>query len=729
MASTITLSSPPAAILSVVKGPTKGLDDVSPRKVPYGGDIHKLRDDFDPELETKCRFEDARIRGFPAWSSPIADPTTTQVQFKYRANGHYLKFLSLFLTGERQVDISFSQRHALTVFLLNSLEECHSQYARRRIPEEFEKLQMISSDELELQVWQAFIRADHLKLGVMDYATDEHGKTYLFFESVNRIRQLAVHRSSTYRWNFDTRIIKSAAACAQHLGDEALLETIELLVKVLYADAGGESEYAVTDDERSRAYNLLWPSNRQPETTHQLLDKLQNLAEKSSYSFCRKRLPQELVGFECTTAEHFELSQWRKVIMYRCHCTEDEDSFAELDMKLQKADVSMLRNAASHRESLILYSADKFYDDSPVLRTYIKTAKAYVRALGDEETALEIETLEHEVLPALSKKYNDDWLNPQWCYNRDLEVIGQKLRQRRSQWESLRDHFWDTREVNINPILPVYSGAETRLYLLRRKLGLNDITPEPSEDNVGQTPCESAVESLMDLNGWPSLADLDPSGYSKPTETLSDADDSSPFTSSTNSHDDDRREFPFPVADSLEQEQEGFDTTTGSDRGSDVSEGYTASWGEGNESDTAVGSAADRGIAVGYWDDADGDTTSSDAEGTNEDTDDEDTVGKDTDNTEDSEWWSPDPAADRGIAVGNCNGEHDETKLAEADDTDEDTDEGTDTDGDTDDTEYTDETEQAEWLCPDSAADRGIALGGWNDAYNDMTLPESEDTN
>lgn len=725
MASTITLSSPPATILSAVKGPTEGLDDVSPRKVPSGGDIHKLRDDFDPWFEAKCRSEDAIIRGFPAWSSPIANPTTTQVRFKYRANGHYLEFLSLFLTGERQVDISFSRRHALIVFLLNSLEECHSQYARRKIPEEFEKLQMLSSDELELQVWQAFIRADHHKLEVMDYATDEDGETYKFFKSVNRIRQLAVHRSSTYRWNFDTRIIKSATACAQHLGDEALVEKIELLVKVLYADAGRESEYAVTDDERNRAYNLLSPSNRQPETTHQLLDQLQNLAEKSSYSFCQKRLPQELVGFECTTAENFELSQWRKIIMSRCHSTEDEDSFAELDMKLQKADVSMLRNAASHRQSLILYSADEFYDDSPELRMYIKTAKAYVRALGDEETALQIETLEHEVLPALSKKYNDNWLDPQWCGNRDLEAIDQILRQKRSRWESLRNHFWDTMEVNINPILPVYGRAETRLYLLKGKLGLNDTTLETFEDNVGQTPCESAVELPIDLHPWPSLADLDSFWYSKPTETPSDAENSSPSTNSTNSNDNNGEQFPFATAYGAEQEQEDFDTTTGSDRGSHVSEVYTASWGEGNEIDTAVGSAADRGIAAGCWDDALDDTTVSDAEDSDGETDDEHLDGKDTDNTEDREWWSPNPAADRGIAVGNCNGELDETTLAEADDTDEDTDRDTDTDywgtddGDTDETEDPDENgypDETEWLCPDPAADRGIALGGWNDA-------------
>ncbi|KAI4223369.1 MAG: hypothetical protein LQ349_007442 [Xanthoria aureola] len=644
MASTITLFSPLAATLSVIKGPTKVLDNVSPRKVPYGGDIHKLRDDFDSGLEKECRSEDARIRGFPAWSSPIANPTAAKVRFKYRANGHYLEFLSLFLTGERQVDISFSRRHALIIFLLNSLEECHYQFARRRVPGELEMMQMISSDEMELQVWQAFIRAD-LTLGVMDYATDEDGETYRFFKSVDRIRQLAVHRSSTYRWNFDTRIIQSAAACAQHLGDGALVEKIELLVKVLYMDAGGESEYAVTEDERIRAYDLLWPSNRQPETIHQFLDKLQNLAEKSSYNFCQKRLPQELVGYECTTAEHFELSQWRRIIMYRSHSTnttEDNGSFAELDGKLQKADVSDLRNAASHRQSLVLYPAYGFYDDTPKVEAYIDTAKAYVRALGDEETALEMETLEREVLPALHKKYDNDWLNPQWCANRDLESIDRMLRKRRSQWDKLHRHIWDTWEVNINPILSVYGRAETRLYLLKGKLGLNGPTAEPSEDDVAQqTPCESAVESPSDRRPRPSLAELHSCWDSKPTETPSYGEDSL-----------------SAIACGTEHKQQDFKTTTSSDRGSDVSGDDTTSWGGGND---------------GRWDDEHHATTSAAAA---------DSSGEDNEPDTETDYWDTDDSA---------------TEV-------------------TDETECTNDAEESGWWCPDEAADRGIAVGGWEDA-------------
>lgn len=60
--------------------------------------------------------------------------------------------------------------------------------------------------------------------------------------------------------------------------------------------ARGRSEVTVTEDERTRAYNLLWPPDRRPETTHQLLDKVQNLAEKPSYSFYQRHLPKGLGG-------------------------------------------------------------------------------------------------------------------------------------------------------------------------------------------------------------------------------------------------------------------------------------------------------------------------------------------------------------------------------------------------------------------------------------------------
>lgn len=171
-----------------------------------------------------------------------------------------------------EVDIDFPRRHALIFFLLNSLVKCHFQHAKRRLPEESERLQMIPSNELEL----------------------------LYFQSVNRTRQVAVHHSAICRWSFDRRIIRSAAGCAQDLSYDALVEKIELL-KVLYVDAGGKSELTVTEDERTRAYDLLRASDRRLETTHQLYSTRFRIWQRS---------PVAASMFGCTTTE--QLSSYPK---------------------------------------------------------------------------------------------------------------------------------------------------------------------------------------------------------------------------------------------------------------------------------------------------------------------------------------------------------------------------------------------------------------------------------
>ena len=578
--------------------------------VPYGGDIHRLHDDFDVQLEPKWRADDARIRSLPTWSSNIPDPAATQVRFKYRANGHYLSFLSLFLTEVRQVDIGFPRRHALILFLFHSLEKSHAKYARREIPQELEYLQMIWGDEMELQVWQAFIRASWLELGVRDYTTDEDGRQCSFVEVVNRIRQLAVHRSSTYRWNFDTSVIKGAAACARNLGDDALVENIELVVKVLYADAGGDPRYAVTEDQRKRANNLLWPSNSQPRSTYQLLYQIQNVAEKSSYSFCQRSLPQELLWFQCTTAEGFELTQWRKIIMGRWSRVDSEDSdyFLALIRKLEKADITRLRNAVAHRHQFTLDPSDGFYDDSVDFKGHISTAKRYVRALGDDQAALEIERLEHEVFPLLNEKY-DESLNPQWCDNRDLDETYQILRRRQDYWEHQHNYFWEKYGVNEKPIRQLYGSAIFRLSNLEKKLRINGASPESVQTNTEQAPCEPTVESQTDLRPWPTAFD--------PPDSPSHEEDSSP---SINHDDQDRGQSPSRIANSPEQEQGDWDTTSESDCGG-IEEGENDSWswnGPENGVDSAPHSPADQGMAAGDWlrqeagDPDDGDDTNAD---------------------------------------------------------------------------------------------------------------------
>ncbi|KAL8773240.1 MAG: hypothetical protein Q9209_001918 [Squamulea sp. 1 TL-2023] len=594
MASTIhratASSSSTADPLGGVKCLPIGLDDVTLQEIPYNGDIHKLRDEFDAELEKKCRARDKRIRSFPTWSSPIASPADTKVRFKYRAHGHYLQFLSLFLTGDRQVDIDFSRRHALVLFLLNSLEESHKKYARSKVPEELNILQMISWDELELHNWQAFIRAPYLKLGVLPYARDEDGQVYQFLHFVNRIRQLAVHRTSTYRWNFDTREIKGAAVCAQSLGDDALLQKIELVISVLYADAGGDLGYNVNEEQRNRAYDLLWPTDRQPETTHQLLDKIQNLAERSSYNFCKERLPQELLGFGCTAAEHFELSQWRQIIMRKWYTrswirTED-DYFCELDPKLQRADVTGLRNPATHRHRFELHPLGFEFDDTPRLKAYTATAKAYVRALGDDKTAIEIERLEGEVFPLLKAKYDQGLLDSNWCDEQDLDRIDRLISQRISQWDSLHSVFFRDMDVNINPIMGVYGSASMRMHYLQTRLRSNGASPGSSEETSAPTSIQSTAERIADCKPWASYTDK-PGWFLEDTALPSSQQDSSLSAESTSSNNKKQEDYPGP-------EPEDSETTNRSNRGNEIAEGdadgqKTAvdDW-KDNENDTAT---------------------------------------------------------------------------------------------------------------------------------------------
>lgn len=253
----------------------------------------------------------AAIRRLPSWSSPLPDPSTTEVAFKFKTvNGRYLEFLSLFLTGDRRVDIGFPRRHALIYFLMRQQEESHFRYFRQKEPREFEILQMTSADVFELHVWQAFLRCGWTRTRLSDYVVDEDGNRCSYVEDLDYIRQLAVHRTSTFRYSLSTSTVRSAAACALHLGDYTLLEQIELVVWVLYADSNDSLGFAITAEEQETVKNLLCPANRQITSVVQLLDAVQDLAKRSSYDYCRRNLPQEVSAYQTTAHEHFELNWW-----------------------------------------------------------------------------------------------------------------------------------------------------------------------------------------------------------------------------------------------------------------------------------------------------------------------------------------------------------------------------------------------------------------------------------
>lgn len=73
-----------------------------------------------------------------------------------------------------------------------------------------------------------------------------------------------------------------------------------------------------------------------------------------------------------------------------------------------------------------------------------------------------------------------------------------------------RGEMWDSIEVIFAPILPVYHWAETRLYLIKGKLGLNDVgATAGSFEN--ETLGSIVVESSNGLVPWPSLEELNAS--------------------------------------------------------------------------------------------------------------------------------------------------------------------------------------------------------------------------
>ncbi|KAI4250213.1 MAG: hypothetical protein L6R40_000386 [Gallowayella cf. fulva] len=607
---------------------------------PYDGDIHKVRyDTYGREEEERCRAEDLRIRSLPNWTAPLPNPRSSKVWFKFRANNRYLETLSLFLTGNRQVDIDFSKRHALILFLLTRLEESYEKYARRTIPEEFEHLQLYSADEFELHVWAAFMRVPPTGSGLPTSIGDENGSQCQFIDKVNLIRQLAVHRTSTYRWNFDTATIRSAAACAFSLQDDLLLEHIELIIKVLYADAGGESNLTATEEEFQAVKDLLWPCDSRVESSHQLLDKIQSLAEESSFSFCQRYLPEEIDGFGVTAAEHFELQQWNHIIRNKVYSRSginqaDEVFFDKINQELpEDCDVRNLRNVAAHRRRFEFDTSDEFSDHSGSLQKHIDIAKGYVRALGDEETALEIERLEAEAVPRLKSRYQE-WLEGRRCENRDLALAEEINRQRMQRWGILTDSFSQKENVDVRPVLKVYYSEQELQYRLRLRIRLLN-GPDPESENDDSAPAADLPRA-----SWPTYEhDRVPDYYLKmfaagnlethpdiPSDSSSSEEESPPdleegdSTSQSDDDDDDDDDnsnsnndwYPITTTPPLPTDQERNNSST--DWGTPPPDDWwtnpcithTSDWSATTTVDSKLDAetltaAADRAVAIGDW--------------------------------------------------------------------------------------------------------------------------------
>ncbi|KAL8814658.1 MAG: hypothetical protein Q9223_006135 [Gallowayella weberi] len=386
--------------------------------------------------------------------------------------------------------MDFQTRHALISFLLNGLEKSHEKYAKRTIPEDLEHLQMFSSDEFELQVWANFL------YGPQDGdTTDEDGNRFWFYDGICQIRQLAVHRPSTYRCNFSTNTIRCAAACAFSLRDDEFLEQIELVTRVLYAEASGRYiDCEVTKHDEETVYRLLWPNGSPIETDHEFLEEIQYFAENASFNFCKRHLPQELAAFGCTAEHHFELHQWAQVIKNTWHSgpwiSEDKRLFFyKISDKLRSAEygVRKLRNATAHRERLTFDRKDAEQEKatSSMAERYVEYALEYVRALGDEDVALDIEEVAAETIPILKERYLD-WLDIKWCQGKDLQRILDTTRAKSGDGALEGYEF--------NPIRAMYRRA------YRRALHFKSIL-EPSEDS-SPAPEDCVPTAPAGLGGW-----------------------------------------------------------------------------------------------------------------------------------------------------------------------------------------------------------------------------------
>ncbi|KAI4120679.1 MAG: hypothetical protein LQ338_006843 [Usnochroma carphineum] len=387
------------------------------------------------------------VRNLPSFSFPVPDPTALEHQSEISAHGKYLEFLSLFLSSDRQLDIGFPKRHALIVFLMASLEKAFCAYAHMMVPEEDDVLQILCADELEPQVWRAFL-SDTPDFG--DITNNE---------GINQIRHIAVHR-----FDYDTSVIRAAVDEAYFLDNDTMIEEIDIILRVFYADVTGDSNYPVTDEERKIVDDLLWPPNRQVVSTHELLDKVQNLGERSSFNFCQSHLPHVLINRGFTAAECLELPDWQCVIgnqeNWSPNTPEAERLRDEVSAKLQKLWTRDLRNAAAHRVPMEIFE-DDFHKENrlfPLIQQVIN----YVRILGDEETAVRIEELRAGTTALLLRKQRE-WMDPSWCHTRDWKRIYRTVEDRLEAWQERRSEFAAER-VDIEPLLKLYARNKSRLY-------------------------------------------------------------------------------------------------------------------------------------------------------------------------------------------------------------------------------------------------------------------------
>ncbi|KAI4174888.1 MAG: hypothetical protein LQ348_006274 [Seirophora lacunosa] len=390
-----------------------------------------------------------------SFSTPVTDGADPRDRVNFTAFGKNLPILSRLLATNRQVDIEFSQRQALIVFLMERLEIAHWTYAREKFPQQMEALHILSADQLDLPAWKAFVS----ELNRGDFRTKRNKLVY-------EIRHIAVHRRT-----YDTNIVKAAVIEAEFLGDGRLTKQIDVILRVLYADAAHDSRFTVTQRQRRSVQELLWPIDRPVETMHQLLDKVQSLGETVSFAFCQRHLSRALHKWDVTEGAHLELSDWIRIIQ-RPDNWDSSDAQAQtfrdaVIAKLDRVSVDRLRNAAAHRRWYEITDAHEAGD----LHSHIQRVIDYVRILGDEGIATRIERLRDTTLELLHPKLRA-WMDPSWLDNRDWQDLYGETQFGWDYWEGMEYQFQKSR-VDVHPLSRLYCLSLRRIEKMVQAKGLD----------------------------------------------------------------------------------------------------------------------------------------------------------------------------------------------------------------------------------------------------------------
>ncbi|KAL9010020.1 MAG: hypothetical protein Q9173_005004 [Seirophora scorigena] len=390
-----------------------------------------------------------------SFSTPVTDGPDPRGRLGFTAFGKNLPILSRLLATNRHLDINFSQRQALIVFLMERLENAHWTYAREKFPHKMEALHILSADQMDLPAWKAFV--SELNRGVFRMKRNE-----LVYE----IRHIAVHRRT-----YDTNIVKAAVIEAAFLGDDRLIKQIDILLRVLYADASHDSRFTVTQRQRRSVQELLWPTGRPVETMHQLLDKVQSLGETVSFAFCQRYLSRALNKSGLTEAAYLELPDWRRYIQHPDNWDSSDpqaQTFRDAVIeKLGRVLVERLRNAAAHRHWYEITDADEAGD----LHSHIQQVINYVRILGDEGIATRIERLRDTTLEVLNPKLRA-WMDPSWLDNRNWQALYDDTNKEWGSWDQMEFDFQKDR-VDVHPLSVLYCRSLRRIGNMVKARGLD----------------------------------------------------------------------------------------------------------------------------------------------------------------------------------------------------------------------------------------------------------------